>query len=527
MDRAEKERAERDAQIQLERIYTKSRDRQLQNLVDGVREIPKIRSTEEILSNQAEANSAAIKVLRDRFFEREANRFYNYLMTHDDINKFLELQGEFFDSIKGLTVASINTITQRWEDFKVKVSRAAQEEAEAEAPEAEAEVPEVEEDESKLADPTPGVKYFSEGSIRYPNPLDAVPSPEFFTDLVNTIMKIARLSSAALRIAFMDTLNEYYKGDIPMKVKYVQGGVGNKVIGSQSVLDVKGDLANLGNKNMMETIIYYLFGVTLPFNLKLIKQGQEIPSEWLFENDETEYDYVFQQLKSVGDASIPLMSPLMSPVKKSTQRVRQRRSSVSSSGQMGQGLQGAGPSLDDIELFTHLKTLDFQPPPAKVNTESKFIKYGAFFINLHKLNNRILEIVDKYRHKVPRTERLIVSEALKLVLLKMLQGFQPTKEEMDTLTEKDVDILQKVYKICKLDKSGVNLYNVLDKSKEEMNRKIDRFNVLRGQVLAGNNNKRLFKEMKQLLIYLKNKEMIDRNIYNRTMEDLLMTMDLD
>jgi hypothetical protein len=78
----------------------------------------------------------------------------------------------------------------------------------------------------------------------------------------------------------------------------------------------------------------------------------------------------------------------------------------------------------------------------------------------------------------------------------MMGGALPSYDEMSSLTEDDKNTLYKVFKLSQIDKA--DLLPSPDKTKEEQ--EMNRFQILKGQIQAGNDSAELIKEFKCLLM---------------------------
>jgi hypothetical protein len=83
----------------------------------------------------------------------------------------------------------------------------------------------------------------------------------------------------------------------------------------------------------------------------------------------------------------------------------------------------------------------------------------------------------------------------------------PTYNEMKSLTEEDQNTLYKVFKLSQVDKA--DFLPSPDKSKEEED--LNRFQILKGEIQSGNNNKDLIKEFKVMLLKFISKGKIPRS----------------
>ena len=106
---------------------------------------------------------------------------------------------------------------------------------------------------------------------------------------------------------------------------------------------------------------------------------------------------------------------------------------------------------------------------------------------------------------------------MKKVLLTLTGSGSPSFEDINELSEKDKALLNKVVKKAKIDQRL--LVPTPDKTKEEQD--MNKLQILSGEIQSGNNNPQLVKELKVLLLRLKNGGRIPKRQAHEIMEDLL------
>lgn len=153
----------------------------------------------------------------------------------------------------------------------------------------------------------------------------------------------------------------------------------------------------------------------------------------------------------------------------------------------------------------------------KVEKVPSYLAFGSQLIHQHDLIGGVL----KLRHKSGATITDIPTQAiggqLKKVLLTLTGTGSPSFEDINELSEKDKALLNKVVRKAKIDQRL--LVPTPDKTKEEQD--YNRLQILSGEINAGNNNPQIVKELKVLLLRLKNGGRIPKRHYHEIMEDLL------
>lgn len=134
-----------------------------------------------------------------------------------------------------------------------------------------------------------------------------------------------------------------------------------------------------------------------------------------------------------------------------------------------------------------------------LKVEASYIPIGKYVINKHKLRDNMLLMRTVKGGQIMELPQMSISPKLGKLLNKIIQGHGfPSHNELTELDESDKDIMYKVFKMSKAE--GIESIPRPNKSKDEQ--EFNRFTILKGQILAGNNSKELIKEFKTLLVKL-------------------------
>lgn len=128
--------------------------------------------------------------------------------------------------------------------------------------------------------------------------------------------------------------------------------------------------------------------------------------------------------------------------------------------------------------------------------DKSYIPFGRYVVHKHKLSGGILQVRTIKGGAIPKLPTLGISPSLGGIIKKMMGGSLPSYDEMSSLTEDDKNTLYKVFKLSQIDKA--DLLPSPDKTKEEQ--EMNRFQILKGQIQAGNDSAELIKEFKCLLM---------------------------
>jgi hypothetical protein len=147
----------------------------------------------------------------------------------------------------------------------------------------------------------------------------------------------------------------------------------------------------------------------------------------------------------------------------------------------------------------------------------KFIKFGKYILNSHKLNKENI-----FTLRQPSGGNLIdlpsqrITDNLHTVFKSIIGGGLPHFDDLNKLNDNEKMYL---HKVCS--KSNIiDKLNIPTPNKNEEEKDIHQFEVMKGEIMAGNDSKELIKKFKLLLIKLsKNKTLPKKEVYD-ILEDL-------
>jgi hypothetical protein len=143
---------------------------------------------------------------------------------------------------------------------------------------------------------------------------------------------------------------------------------------------------------------------------------------------------------------------------------------------------------------------------AGIISAPKYVPIGRYIINRQLLNDDIVSIKRKCGTGINGHPNTRVSKNLGCVLRKILGNGLPSFEEFAGLNEDEKNYLHKIAKTTKID----DRLNIPAPNKSENDKDIREFEVLRGQIIAGNDNTELIKKFKVILMKLSSKDLIPK-----------------
>lgn len=155
-----------------------------------------------------------------------------------------------------------------------------------------------------------------------------------------------------------------------------------------------------------------------------------------------------------------------------------------------------GCGLTKPKMMVKPDNIDFEKGLKK---EPSYIPIGKYVVNKHKLRDNMLLMRTVKGGQISELPQMSISPKLGKMLNNIINGRGfPSHNELSELENSDKDIMYKVFKMSKAE--GIDAIPKPNKTKDEA--EFNRFTILKGQILSGNNSKELIKEFKTLLVKL-------------------------
>ena len=148
----------------------------------------------------------------------------------------------------------------------------------------------------------------------------------------------------------------------------------------------------------------------------------------------------------------------------------------------------------------------------------EYTPFGRYFINTTRLNDGVMQLRTNKNTGVPRVKTTNISKDLASVFKTIAGGAIPSFDELSKLDKNDHAHLYTVAKECKIaDRLSLQAPN-----KSEIERENDRFFLLKGQIQSGNDNEKLVKEFKKLLLKMLHEKRVPRREALDILEELVV-----
>jgi len=148
----------------------------------------------------------------------------------------------------------------------------------------------------------------------------------------------------------------------------------------------------------------------------------------------------------------------------------------------------------------------------------RFIKFGKYLLNNHKLNNEdIFALKRPSGGNIVEIPSIKISKNLSSVIKKMVGGSMPTYSDISKLSEPEKAYLHKVSQ-----KSNIlDKFDIPAPSKDQTEKDIHQFEVMRGEIMAGNDSKELIKKFKLHLMKLSKSGTLPKREVQEILEELI------
>jgi hypothetical protein len=148
-----------------------------------------------------------------------------------------------------------------------------------------------------------------------------------------------------------------------------------------------------------------------------------------------------------------------------------------------------------------------------------FVGFGINEINQKSLKNGIVTIRRNTKSNIKELPSRRVSDKLKNVVNAIIGGGVPKFNDLNGLDEDEKNYLHKIISKSELE----DKLSIPAPSKDKQEKDIHQFEVLKGQLMSGNDSKELVKQFKLLALRLSKQGLLPKNEVNELFE-LLITL---
>jgi hypothetical protein len=142
----------------------------------------------------------------------------------------------------------------------------------------------------------------------------------------------------------------------------------------------------------------------------------------------------------------------------------------------------------------------------KLDPMSEFIPFGRYLLSLKNLQKNRFLLRTKSKNPVLSFKTIVLTRKTKAIVQKLLQDVEVTFEEIDSLNEDEKNDIDTIISKTDID----TRLRVPNTKRSRLERDLNKFNVLRGSIIAGNDSTELLKDFRKLLLSLSNSGYISK-----------------
>ena len=153
----------------------------------------------------------------------------------------------------------------------------------------------------------------------------------------------------------------------------------------------------------------------------------------------------------------------------------------------------------------------------KLNPMSEYIPFGKYLLSLKQLQKNRFMLRTKAKNPILSFKTLTLTRKTKAIVQKLLQDLEVSFDEIDSLNECEKNDIDTIISKTDID----TRLRVPNTKRSKLEKDLNKFNVLRGSIIAGNDNVELLKDFRRLLLSLTNENYISKKECNDVLMELL------
>jgi hypothetical protein len=134
----------------------------------------------------------------------------------------------------------------------------------------------------------------------------------------------------------------------------------------------------------------------------------------------------------------------------------------------------------------------------KLDPMNDYVQFGRYLLSLKQLSKGKFMLRTKSRNPVLSFKTITLTKKTKAIVQKLLQGGDISFEEIDALNEDEKNDMDTIVSFTNIN----DRLRIPNTKRSKLESKLNKFNVLRGSIIAGNDNENLLREFRMLLVEL-------------------------
>ena len=152
-----------------------------------------------------------------------------------------------------------------------------------------------------------------------------------------------------------------------------------------------------------------------------------------------------------------------------------------------------------------------------IQPTKRYISFGKYLINTNKLNDDVIAIKRPSGANIVEFPSNRVSKKLSKVVKVIVGGGQPSFNDLSELTEEEKAYLYKISRKAEI----ADKLSIPTPPRDQQDKDINQFEIMKGELMSGNDSKELVRNFKALLVKLSKNGSLPKNQVNEIMSDLL------
>lgn len=153
----------------------------------------------------------------------------------------------------------------------------------------------------------------------------------------------------------------------------------------------------------------------------------------------------------------------------------------------------------------------------KLDPMSEFIPFGRYLLSLKQLQKNKFLLRTKSKNPVLSFKTITLTRKTKAIVQKLLQDLEVSFEEIDSLSDDERNDIDTIISKTDID----TRLRVPNTKRSKLEKDLNKFNVLKGSIIAGNDSTELLKDFRLLLLHLTNENYISKKECNEVLMEML------
>ena len=142
----------------------------------------------------------------------------------------------------------------------------------------------------------------------------------------------------------------------------------------------------------------------------------------------------------------------------------------------------------------------------KLDPMSEFIPFGKYLLSLKQLQKNKFMLRTKSKNPILSFKTIVLTRKTKAIVQKLLQDLDVSFEEIDALNEDEKNDMDTIVSFTNIN----NKLRIPNTRRSKLESKLNKFQVLKGSIIAGNDNENLLREFRMLLVELNGEGFISK-----------------